>query len=465
MIFTDDWTRKSLNVTADLRLDPANVRIQMPVDAPQADIIQDLFQNEDVLSMAKEIATVGFLTHELPIVIREGEQWIVAEGNRRVAALKALLNPNLVPGSRAALANLNPSDELLEHIRHIQVMVAPDRDQVNQVVANLHTRNPRRPWRPLRQAEFFYAQVIAGKTVQELVSEYQSIDVASFIKMAEMHKSIKDVEYDDKDLRQYVHRKNFPISTFDRLYSNPEFLSLAKLDVDSQTGRVSFRGHRDDFKALATKIASDMQGGRINTRVLNKPGLQTYDAYFGSLRNLAVRDIGVRSAVQDQQEPSNADNVQGQRRRPATLNTSGLTPIAGFPSIDRILTELGQLPYSRFPNATFDLMRTFLEKTIKAFAANQNVEIPRRSKSKHVQLYDALVWLQHKFETEELDDLKQSVSTLLTQQSYNFFFETKEYLDAANHNPHIFIDSQHVVGLWESMAGIIRYLLRPQYDA
>ena len=57
------------------------------------------------------------------------------------------------------------------------------------------------------------------------------------------------------------------------------------------------------------------------------------------------------------------------------LNTEGLDA-SGFPSaIVYILAGLSVINIYRFPNATFDLLRTFLEKSIKAYAKlNEEVQ-------------------------------------------------------------------------------------------
>jgi uncharacterized membrane-anchored protein len=103
-----------------------------------------------------------------------------------------------------------------------------------------------------------------------------------------MYKLLQSTKYQDDDLSHYVARRNFPISTFDRLYSNPEFLALAKLSVDDKTGRVTLSGNKADFDKLATKIVKDIKTKRINTRTLNKPDDDEYKKYMKELQPLAV---------------------------------------------------------------------------------------------------------------------------------------------------------------------------------
>lgn len=93
MIDMSAWDEMVVDVVNDLHLDPRNVRLDIPDGVPESDIIQDLFTNEKALNLVEGIAKVGLLTHEVPIVVERDGQLIVVEGNRRVAALKAIQNP------------------------------------------------------------------------------------------------------------------------------------------------------------------------------------------------------------------------------------------------------------------------------------------------------------------------------------------------------------------------------------
>lgn len=105
------------------------------------------------------------------------------EGNRRIAALKAILNPIVVPAYEKRIRSLL-GDANIESVELITVMVAPSREEAQPLLASLHTTQARRPWSPLRQAEFYRAQVEAGKrTVKDLIQEYPDVDIPRFVRM------------------------------------------------------------------------------------------------------------------------------------------------------------------------------------------------------------------------------------------------------------------------------------------
>lgn len=458
MLDMSTWQVRTFDVTKDLRLDPHNVRlgVQLSADPPQADIIQDLFQHEGALEIARSIMSVGFLTHERPVVVRENDLWIVAEGNRRTAALKALLNPYLVPAAQPRLAELVDETPVPARFQRVECLIAPDRDAANQLIATLHTANARKPWGPLRQAEFFAAQLTAGKSVEELIATYPGIRVADFVKTADMHRLLQTANFEDDEVARYARRRNFPISTFERLYQNPDFLKLARMSVDDKTGRVSLQANQKDFDRVAEKIVTDIKTKRINTRVLNAPGDESYQEY---LRELTAMKIGPGVTTKAANRPEVKLPPPKVRASP-TLDVSGLHPMADFPAIGSILNELSNIRYRDFPNATFDLIRSFLEKSVKAYAESKNEAIPKRGQ--YVFLDSALEWLQDEIVSSDKKSLLQVIRKLRQNEKFNVYAYglTADYLNAANHNHQIFIEPGEVLNLWNSIINLLRYVLR-----
>ena len=90
-----NWTQRLLSVE-HLKLDIDNPRFSYfsKKKMNQTEIIKFLIDRFEVYELAKDIATDGYLLNEEPIVCKEGESYVVLEGNRRVAACKILLNPH-----------------------------------------------------------------------------------------------------------------------------------------------------------------------------------------------------------------------------------------------------------------------------------------------------------------------------------------------------------------------------------
>lgn len=459
MLDMSSWERRAFSVTDELRLDPNNVRLDPAIrgNAPQGDILQELFQSENAFDLAESIAKVGLLTHEVPTVLRRGDAWVVVEGNRRAAAIKGLLNPYAVPGYQSRLSKLVDENPLPDSLKSIECLIAPNQDEADQLIATLHTSNPRKPWGPLRQAEFFASRLSEGKSVEQLIADYPTIDVAEFVRTAEMHKLLKSADYEDSELARYVQRRNFPISTFDRLYSNPEFLSLAKLSVDSSTGRVTLEGNKGDFDRLAGKIVQDIKSKRINTRSLNKPDDASYKKYMAELKPF---EVAVSSTPKPVSSLSTPPPPQPKPRPSPTLEVSALYAPKAFPAIGALLDELARIRYADFPNATFDLMRSFLEKSIKAYADGLKQTIPKSGA--YVYLDSALAWLEGDVKAAGQTKLVQVISKLRNNQRMNVYAygTSGDLLNAANHNHEILIEPREVLTAWNGMLNLLRYVLR-----
>ncbi|SMO43484.1 hypothetical protein [Propioniciclava tarda] len=123
---------------AELLLDVTNPRFE--ATASQREAINALLADrEKMLALAADIGDKGMLNPaESPIVVEEDGARIVVEGNRRLACLKVLANPDLAddPKIRAAferLAQRGPGPA------RIDVWVAPSRDAARHWIELRHT--------------------------------------------------------------------------------------------------------------------------------------------------------------------------------------------------------------------------------------------------------------------------------------------------------------------------------------
>src|ERR1044071_10087703 len=96
----ETWTTRPKTVRS-LQLDPKNPRLgrETTARAPR-DIIQYLFEHDKAMEVAQSIARNGYFPNEPLLAVRENNNLVVVEGNRRLAALKALLEPGLLEGAK-----------------------------------------------------------------------------------------------------------------------------------------------------------------------------------------------------------------------------------------------------------------------------------------------------------------------------------------------------------------------------
>lgn len=98
---------------SELDFDRKNPRlVEFDIDENSTDqkIIMELWDTMDVRELVMSISSAGFFSHEPVIVTKENGKNIVIEGNRRLAAVKIILNPKILGGKVNAIRNIIPSD-------------------------------------------------------------------------------------------------------------------------------------------------------------------------------------------------------------------------------------------------------------------------------------------------------------------------------------------------------------------
>lgn len=476
------WPEILVDVFDDLLLDPANVRLSLPVNAPQVDILRDLFDNEEALEIVESITISGFYRHELPIVIPYGRQYLVAEGNRRIAAMKAIQNPVLAGRFASKVQSLTSTVPDLGRLRMIRVLVAPNRDEANQLVAALHTGNQRKPWTPLRQAAFFQSQLDSGSSFDDLLAKYPTIDVKPFLRRESISRILRGYDYDDDELNKYVGSRKFPISTPVRLFDNPEFRVLVDIHTNAKTSELSPEDP-SAFFSIAKKIVQDMRSGRINTRVLSASSSDSFKEYLAEIEDFAetfntpattealdssqvtsttTTDAGPDTSDQEKAKDQTAPDEERAKPSPVRLDISGLSPWFDEPALRQSFEELGNINFRTFPLATLLLLRAHLEKSVKVYATRNGDAIMPKPEQ-YAQLNHCLSYLQNKLQAIKNPDARsvvQCVMKLKSDKDFSGFGESRHALDSANHNQLLSFTPRDVLPLWHNIKPVLGYLYR-----
>lgn len=165
----EPWPTK-LQPIASLHLDPKNPRLgrETTARAPR-EILQYLFEHDKALEVAQSIATRGYFPNEPLLAIKESGQLIVVEGNRRLAALKALREPGLLEGPfQRQLERQARQIEDLGEIKYAPVTIAPSRRATDRQIAGRHVGAPVLPWRTENRASFILDKLTEGYTNTQL---------------------------------------------------------------------------------------------------------------------------------------------------------------------------------------------------------------------------------------------------------------------------------------------------------
>jgi len=445
----NDWEREQVNIT-DLFLDPENIRLESEDNLGQDSIINDLFANENAMQVLESIALNNWFPDQLPITIKTDNKYVVIEGNRRLAALKALLQPDIVPTKATAIKNVLKTTSYKPE--SIEVLIAPNRESINRLLASKHTQKTTEPWSTLRQAYFYKAQLDRGKTVEDLKKDYPKAQIVDFLRLINIHRIAKSIEYDSKEITKQVHNeRKFPATTLERLYDDKNTQDFLGFNF-KKDGELNIMIDQAEFKRGLKRIVQDIVNKNVNSRKLNQvPGRLEYISAISKELKINKTPVQNSSTSKDFQEIE----------VPVTNKTKKLIPkdiVCNLksPSIEKMLKELQDINYSRFPNASHDLLRSFLECSLKAYFDELSIKIMPKKQNRFIFLEDVLnQFTEHIKSIKKLHQVALKIKANDKMTSYS-----KLALDATNHNPEIFITEKEVKDACDALLPILRYILK-----
>lgn len=229
----------------DLQLDRKNPRISLKDAADERECIERLSEDKgkQLQALAKDIAENELSIEPIVVAKDEGGNWIVKDGNRRVAALKMLNNPNAAPESmrkqfeRLASRAKNVPNVLECHTTH-------DKHALGKYLLRKHLGSGagegQLQWSALEQAIFEYSLDFDGQYTEA----YRLLLFAESLGI------------------KYSH--DFPISTLTRLINEER---LKKIGIESlQSDPVTICQSNDVVRRRLQKIIVDIDSKRIHVQ-------------------------------------------------------------------------------------------------------------------------------------------------------------------------------------------------------
>ena len=540
MAGSSDWPIKTVALKK-LLLDTENVRIRADI-TDQDEILSYLFMHEEVLDLLRDIARDGYFDNEQPMVVAAGDQFIVLEGNRRVSSLKALAEPDRIPSHaqriRAAAARAEDQD----FPKRIRVMVAPDRSAALQVIARLHTRNPKKRWIREQQAMFYYDRIREGETLEDLRREFPAEpNIRDFIVVGQMMELLRTAMASNADAIEFIDSAKFSITTFEYLYDSMTFRDAVGMEVVD--GIVRIPGRDAQFlHRLFNQIRIDMQTNRINTRKIRV----NTDAHRDYVESLVAIASGLKSThdeanpAQEEAPPTNQnsggsddsaipdddaehseaseeanspaddsshteadgpsdsagenagdDSVttedaqgthtgsdtdestsapdgqadaaspdRGKQRYDQKLDVAGMYLSLTGAGIRIRWDELRVINVRTLPNATFDVIRTFIECAIKEYFSEAGDPVLHPQGGNHpVQLKHCLDHLDTRLGTDPT--VRNGILRLKSKQTSNAadYYSSAVALNDSNHEPDAVFTYDHVNQLWAQIKPLVKQLI------
>jgi len=140
--------------TKDLFLDPANPRLAeyaLGNEPTQADLLRILWEKMAVDELAMSISSSGYFNHEPVFVATENRKDIVIEGNRRLAAVKILLDDQL--RRRLKINDLPQISASLRAELQTLPVIRTNRESIWQYIGFKHVNGPAK-WGSYAKAQY-----------------------------------------------------------------------------------------------------------------------------------------------------------------------------------------------------------------------------------------------------------------------------------------------------------------------
>ncbi len=408
---------KTLNV-ADLKLDGQNPRHD-PTKA-QRDIIAALLAQDGpkITKLAEDIAANGLSPIDLFLVLQEpGPSYAVVEGNRRLASVKLLANPDLtsIPKYQARFRSLKK--KMTTPITEVSCAIVTNREDAKHwQLLRHHGQSEGRgtvPWDTEASARFFGRR---GTQAEKAIAVIDVLEHA-FVSNKVMQDDLKDV------------RKN-RLTTLGRVVGDPFVRGRLGLELNPSVGA---HYPSEQLEPAIAKILSDLRSGKVTVSGL-KSKQQRRDYVLG---------LGADLPDETKYEPDARPLVPPGSPRPLAPKpkpTPKPTLTAPKPLFDGvhltnlggriadILAELQRLDVDKFPNASAALLRVVIELSVTEVHIKQGWPTGR-----NVYLKDMVKKCVNELDSTQKDAKFQSVRAGLVDGSSMFAVAT---IHGYLHNPH-----------------------------
>lgn len=414
-----------------------------------------------------------------PIIVwkdEESQKFYVAEGNRRVLALKLLNDPNKAPKSiRAYVRNLS-KDRL--PIEKIKVNVAPSFEDAEWYICQRNSMSTlQQKWSRIQQIRWVEAlykkygdnmALLSAKSSMpqgEIEAAIRNLRLVDLINTSEVRNVLSEQQY--KDATSY----KFPITILERFFSNKIVKDQWGIEFDGMEVRLKNRsGFVAAYAELIKNIVDANSGIQIDTRTITSD-------LKGILAKLPKVDTNVADPyiVNNRQEvsPNGNDNQteSGEDNKGKEKNilkgdpnrSKLILPIYEIHTLDYrlqgIFNELKCLSVSRYKNAVAASVRIFLDLAVLNWLQTEDLVNELQSQKgkniREITLHHRLVFVAEKLKNKK--PKANSIIVKLTNDANEFSLNV---LNGYQHSKEtVYLDKQFLNRFWDFLFPLFQILL------
>ena len=413
-----------------------------------------------------------------PIIVwkdPESQKFYVAEGNRRVLALKLLNDPNKAPKSiRAYVRNLAKGRAPIDKIK---VNVAPSLEDAEWYINQRNSVSTlQRPWSRIQQQRWIetlynkYGNNIelliakSAMTQGELENAIRNLRFVDLIKSTEIKGLLNDKQY--KEATSY----KFPVTIIERFFINKQVREQWGIEFDGLEVKLRNRsGFLKAYAELIKNIVDENPTIQIDTRTITTKIdeiLKALPSVDLSVEEPYATGKEQKSETSEKQEEA-ADNGKNNNDKPFfkgdpnrsklvlpiyTVNTSDYR-------IQGIFNELKELSVNKYKNAAAASIRIFLDLAVLNWLQTENL-VNELQALKQKNIKDITLHHRLDFVAEKLKAKKPKANSIIVRLTNS---ENEFSLDVLNGYQHskdtAYLDKQFLNRFWDFLFPLFEILL------
>jgi len=473
MIDYSKW-KKDIEKVSNLLLDHKNPRFSHTKESlSQNELINEMVRNYKIYDLARSIANDGYFPDKNLIVVKEEGKLFVLEGNRRIAALKSLLHPDIISGKEKEKFTILSAQIDETYVKAIPIVMTPSRIAANPIIFKEHTGNTAMPWSRIMQAEFYVRQLNDGFTIDQLANEYHrsKSDINKFLKLHYMYNIARNFNYENKEIEEKVQDKqNFPASVLERVYDSATMRDFLGITFDSNGG-VKGDSDKEEFEKVFKRIVNDIVLEKEDTRTLNSE--DNFKRYAKNLipfkpkkkGRFTHEDFIKRDVTEPIPEPAGPPIKKGIKKSAAIIPSGLPFRLKNASNLHKNYLELRKLPVKSYPNTTAVMLRTFLDKTLRIFLKRHGIkEILGKQKGEEIKikLPDASLGELIDYISSKEVNLIEDDNVKKTLRKFKSSGDASNSLSALNsvtHNEEFSLTEPEIRDIWPNLEGLFIILL------
>lgn len=463
------WKKTEVD-TQDLFLDDQNWRFPPHLHGlAQPQLLEALIDEYDVYEIASSIEENGFYPHESLVVVVEKGKHIVLEGNRRLAACKALLQPEkLSDSNRTRFSKLSVATDKTS-IKKMSVVIAPLRADAIDLIESLHTTPGRLKWDPI--SKYRFNQAYRSNNKAKFTEANKALDAYEIAKAVDLPEEIKKIVHNEK---------KFYLTNLLRIMDDENTMKYLGYTFDHK-GNMIIKAKASEFVKGFVPILTDVVTSKSFSRMVNN--VEDKKQYISdkkkevSLRSSGSGHLTAGQFIQQLQKGTTATPVSGTSSGKSKSTSKGLIPMdfdctIKETRIQSVFSELQRMPVGKYANATGISLRLLLELSL--FTHLHSIgEITKMKAEAHKaaakkgqnltghwtpELKKMLKWISDPATTTLSGHLSKKIADFIDQKSEDPVLYT---LNQLVHNPEEIPDETSLRKTWSSLQGLLKITLNP----